>query len=55
MERRSFLKQAGAGLAVGAVAVFMVVWLRLNHARLAGWDRELDRLASDDGSGRANR
>ncbi|MGY4649462.1 Rv1733c family protein [Mycobacterium sp. URHB0021] len=41
--------------AVGAVAVFMVVWLRLNHARLAGWDRELDRLASDDGSGRANR
>jgi hypothetical protein len=39
----------------GAVAVFAVARLRLNHVRLAGWDRELKSVAGEDGSGRANR
>jgi hypothetical protein len=41
--------------AVGAVTVFAVMWQRLHHVRLAGWDRELTSLTSDDGRGRANR
>ncbi len=36
------------------VASFAIMRLRLNHVRLAGWERELNSLEGDDGRGHAN-
>lgn len=41
--------------AAACVGGFAIVRLRLSQARLAGWERELNSLAGDDGRGRANR
>jgi hypothetical protein len=40
--------------AAACVGGFAILRLRLSQVRLAGWERELNSLAGDDGRGRAN-
>lgn len=44
----------GAGSWLSCVAGFAIMRLRLNHIRLAGWEREVNSLEGDDGRGHAH-